>query len=201
MTVSATATGTAGGNSGLKIYGNNISNVNLGITVVGPTAAADNNDPLDIGGAALATGNTLTDYGTTGTFSGYANVSATVNGILVRTQETIMSLTTQWRAPTVARRLQLCAAFTSRPYNAPTGTFANTINHNSVSLRSAVPAGAMNGILVEATTNSTSSTLNIDNNDFNTTTHTVAVERHDHGAAKCQHGSQSEHQQQHVYQP
>ena len=52
VTVSATATGAAGGNSGLKIYGNNISNVNLGITVVGPTAAVDNNDPLDIGGAA-----------------------------------------------------------------------------------------------------------------------------------------------------
>jgi hypothetical protein len=67
-----------------------------------------------------------------------------------------------------------CAAFTFGFHNAPTGTFA-TINHNSVSVRSAVPAGTMNGIMVEATTNSASSTLNIDNNDFNTITHTVAA--------------------------
>jgi hypothetical protein len=59
--------------------------------------------------------------------------------------------------------------------NAPTGTFASTINHNSVSVRSGLAAGAMNGIMVEATTNSASSTLNIDNNDFNTITHTVVA--------------------------
>ena len=147
VTVSATATGAAGGNSGLKIYGNNISNVNQGITVVGPTAAVDNNDPLDIGGAALATGNTLTDYGTTGTFSGYANVSATVNGILVRNTRNYnvsYNTVTSSNGGTTVGTLRgiYVPAFT----NAPTGTFANTINHNSVSLRSAVAAGAMNGI-------------------------------------------------------
>ena len=81
-TTSATATTTAGGNSGLKIYSNTIINVNLGIVVVGPTALADANTGLEIGGTSL--GNSITNFGTTGTFSGYANVSGTVNGILIR---------------------------------------------------------------------------------------------------------------------
>jgi hypothetical protein len=72
VTVSATATG-AGGNSGLKIYTNSISNVNWGITVVGPTAAVDNNDPLDIGRGPV-TGNP-DRLRHNRTFSGYANVS------------------------------------------------------------------------------------------------------------------------------
>src|SRR5207302_237732 len=71
VTTSATATGTAGGNSGLKIYNNNINNVNNGIAIVGPTAAADNNNGIDIGGSSAATGNTISNFGNTGTFSGY----------------------------------------------------------------------------------------------------------------------------------
>ena len=85
VTTSATATGAAGGNENLKVYGNSISNVNMGVVHIGPTAAADQNITADIGGAALATGNTITDFGTTTTgLSSYANVSATINGILVR---------------------------------------------------------------------------------------------------------------------
>jgi trimeric autotransporter adhesin len=82
-TTVATATTTAGGNSGLAIKGNTITDVNNGIIVVGPTAAADHNEGLTIGGS-ITDANSITDYGTTGTFSGYANVSGTVNGILVR---------------------------------------------------------------------------------------------------------------------
>src|SRR5205085_2944699 len=81
IATSATATTTAGGNSRLTITGNTISNVNTGITVVGPTAAADNNDGLIIGGAGL--GNTITNFGTAAALSSYANVSGTVYGILV----------------------------------------------------------------------------------------------------------------------
>ncbi len=176
VTVSATATGAAGGNSGLKIYGNNISNVNhwessslarrrRWITTIA----------LDIGGAALATGNSVTDYGTTGTFSGYANVSGTVNGILVRnTKNYNVSYNTVASSNGGTTVGTLRGIYVPAFSNAPTGTFANTINHNSVSVRSGLVAGAMNGIQVEATTNSATSTLNIDNNDFNNITHTVA---------------------------
>src|SRR5206468_8185188 len=86
VTASATATGAAGGNSGLKLYVNNISNVNQGIVVVGPTAAADHNDGIEIGGSA-PNANTITDFGTTNSYSAYANISSgtlSVSGILLR---------------------------------------------------------------------------------------------------------------------
>jgi len=71
ISTGGSATTTAGGNSGLKVYGNTISNVYAGIVVVGPTAAADFNTGIDIGGASLSTGNTITNFSTNGTMSSY----------------------------------------------------------------------------------------------------------------------------------
>ena len=57
VTTSASATTTAGGNSGLKVYGNAISNVNNGILVLGPTAVAGWwQDPLAYGRAGAGSG-------------------------------------------------------------------------------------------------------------------------------------------------
>ena len=83
VTTAATATGALGGTHNLKIYSNNISNINTGLLVVGPTAAADQNQGLEIGGTSPL-GNIISNFGTTGTFSGYSNVSGTVNGLQVR---------------------------------------------------------------------------------------------------------------------
>ena len=53
--------------------------------VVGPTAAADQNDGLDIGGTMAGTANNVTNFGTTPTFTTFARrFHGTVNGILVR---------------------------------------------------------------------------------------------------------------------
>ena len=84
----ASATGTGGGNSGLRIYSNTIGNVNQGIVIVGPAAAADANTGIEIGGAGL--GNTITNFGTTSTFSTYANVSTTT--VMVSWLEILMDL-------------------------------------------------------------------------------------------------------------
>lgn len=175
VSTSATATTTAGGNTGLKIYGNTISNVNNGIIVVGPTAAADHNNGVDIGGTGGAQANTITNYGTTGTFSTFANVSGTVNGILVRNTinanisfNTITSSVGGVTAGTL-NGIQVQAATT-----APTATFTNTINNNIISLRSGLASGAINGITYPSGSASTTSTLNINGNDFNTFGHTVA---------------------------
>ncbi len=51
----------------------------------------------------------------------------------------------------------------------------NSINNNTLSLRSAVAAGAINGLNIAGTSASATSTLNINNNDFNTFGHTVAA--------------------------
>jgi len=175
VTTAATATTAAGGNSGMKVYSNTISNVNMGIVVVGPTAAADANTGIEIGGSST-TGNTITNFGTTGTFSGYANVSGTVNGILVRNSNgfnisynTITSSNGGVTAGTL-NGIQVPAAS-----NLPTGTFTNTINSNTIALTSGLITGAINGILFSYPTGSasTTSTLNVNNNNFTAATYSA----------------------------
>ena len=170
---SATAT-TGGGNSGLAITGNSITDVNNGIVVVGPTAAADHNDVITIGGSA-GNANTITNFGTTGTFSSFANVSGTVNGILVRNSKNFTvsynTVTSSNGGVTVGTLNGIQVPTFS---NAPTGTFTNSISNNTLSLRGAVASGAITGINHGGTSGSATSTLNINNNDFNTFGPTVA---------------------------
>lgn len=175
VTTSATATTAAGGNSGLKVYGNTINNVNQGIVVVGPTGIADANDGVDIGGTGGAQANSVTNYGTTGTFSGYANVSGTVNGILVRnatsinvSYNTISSSVGGVTAGTL-NGIQL-PAFSATP----SGTFTQNINSNIISLQSGLITGAMNGINLAGVAANLTSTVNINNNNFSNFGHTVA---------------------------
>ncbi|MBL8000498.1 MAG: T9SS type A sorting domain-containing protein [Flavobacteriales bacterium] len=176
VTTSATATTTAGGNSGLKVYGNTITNVNQGIVVIGPTAAADMNTGIDIGGSSLAQGNTITNWGTTGTFSGYVNISGTLNCILIRNavgfNVSYNTLTSSVGGNTVtaSQRSIFIPAFS----NTPSGTFTNTINNNTLSLQSGIASGSLNGIINETTTGTATSSLNISNNNFQTWGHTAA---------------------------
>lgn len=171
----ATATTTAGGNSGLKVYGNAISNVNLGIVVVGPTAAADANTGIDIGGSSLATGNIISNFGTTGTFSGYINVSGTVNGILVRnsngTNISYNTITSSNGGVTAGTLNGIQVAASS---NTPTATFTNTITYNTISLQSGAATGGINGITYPSGSASATSIANVTNNDFTRLNHSVA---------------------------
>ncbi len=176
VTTSATATGAAGGNENLKVYGNNISNVNMGIVHIGPTAAADQNITADIGGAALATGNTITDFGTTTTgLSSYANLSATINGILVRNTKSFnisFNTVNSSNGGVVVGTLNGIQIPASS--NAPTGVLTQTINNNSISLRPGAIGIAMVGITMPSTSVNATTTCSINNNDFNTFGHTVA---------------------------
>lgn len=176
VTTSATATTAAGGNDNIKVYTNIITDCNNGIVHVGPTAAADQNTATDIGGTTGGTGNTLTNIGTNGTFSGYANVSGTVNGILVRNSRNFNisrnSITMSNGGVTVTgtiNGIQIPAAS-----NAPTGTLTQTINNNSISVRGGNVANVLNGINLPSTSVNATTTNNINNNDFNTFGHTVA---------------------------
>ncbi|MBL8008183.1 MAG: T9SS type A sorting domain-containing protein [Ignavibacteria bacterium] len=169
VTTSATATTSNGGNSNLSIYNNQINNVNIGIVVVGPTAAADHNQGLDIGGTAVSKANRITDYGTTGTFSGYANVSGTVNGILVRntvnfnvSNNTVRSSIGGTTAGTL--RSIYVPSFT----NAPTGAITNTISKNTISVQHGLATGTLQGINVESSTGNATSTIIIRENEIDT---------------------------------
>ena len=148
----------------------------MGIVHIGPTAAADQNTTADIGGAALATGNTITNFGTTTTgLSAYANLSVTINGILVRnTKNFNISFNTvnSSNGGVVVGTLNGIQIPASSV--APTGTLTQTINNNSISLRPGAIGIAMVGINMPSTSVNATTTCSINNNDFNTFGHTVA---------------------------
>ena len=168
-TTSASATTTAGGNSGLKVYGNTISNVNQGIVVVGPTAAADLMTGVDIGGSSSTTGNIISNFGTAVQASSYANVSGTINGILIRNAigfNVSYNTITSSNGGVSAASTTLRGIFINAASNTPTGTFVNSINNNTIALTHGFTSGTIQGVTVEATTGSATSTQNINNNNF-----------------------------------
>ncbi|HRS39695.1 MAG TPA: hypothetical protein P5292_10985, partial [Bacteroidia bacterium] len=175
---SATATGAAGAHDSLRVYTNNISNVNNGIVVVGPTAAADQADYVDIGGSSAGTGNTISNYGNTGTFSSYANVSGTVYGILVRNTRNINvqynSITSSNTTGALTSSGTLRGIYVPSFSVAPTGTNSQVISNNTISVTTGVATGTLHGISVEATTGNATTSLTINTNTFQNCGHNVA---------------------------
>ena len=179
VNVSATATGATGGNNNLRVYGNTIADVNQGIVHVGPTAAADHNNTADIGGTTALQGNTITNFGRTGTFSSFVNVSGSVNGILVRNTRNFNiswnTITSQNSGPLLGTLNGIQIPDASNPV---IGTLTQTINNNSLSLQKGSTSG-INGITMTGagsgnSVNSTT-TCNMNGNNFHTFGHTVST--------------------------
>ncbi len=163
----------SGDNSNLILHGNNISNVNIGIAVVGVPAFMGTG--LNIGGSSLATANTISDFGTTGTFSSYSRVSGTVNGILVTNQSganvSYNSITSS-NGGTTAGTLRGIFFATSGTLTYPASANTSTISNNTISLKTAVASGTSEGIRNDIGENVYTS-LVITNNDFNNFTNTA----------------------------
>jgi hypothetical protein len=158
-----------GSNNNLKIVSNIITDVNNGICIVGSPSPADHNEGIIIGGLPLE-GNTISDFGTTGTFSAYNAVSTTVNGVLVRNTKnfTITNnlITSSNGGVSVTGNIRGICNMSSTGGNAPLGTFINTISNNAISITGGNVANTLSGIVSENLTGSVSSTLNINNNRF-----------------------------------
>ncbi|MCB0728987.1 MAG: hypothetical protein KDD00_16090, partial [Ignavibacteriae bacterium] len=177
-TVNASSITAAGNNSNLKIYGNTISNVNIGIVNAGPAGATDINILLDIGGTTPAQGNSITNFGTTGTHSPFTSIpSSVVYGIYVQytvniniSNNTIISSNGGTTVGASLGGINIDGFFFDT-----SGTFSTVINKNSISLRSGLGTMSIVGITVTQTSTTPSSSVSITNNDFNTTTHTVAA--------------------------
>ncbi|MBP7168514.1 MAG: hypothetical protein KBB64_12710, partial [Bacteroidia bacterium] len=170
ISTSATATGVAGANDSLRIYGNNISNVNIGMVYIGPTAAADQSDWLDIGGSSGTTANTITNYGNTGTFSAYVNVSGTVYGMLVRNVRNFNvsynNITSSNTTGALTSAGTLYGIHVPSYSNAPTGTNVQTISHNSISVTSGVASGSVYGVYMPSASGNATTSLSITFNDL-----------------------------------
>ena len=164
-TVSADITSASGSNSFNKVYGNAISNVNLGITFIGSNIAANMDAGNDIGGPSALTGNTITNWGTAAATSSYVSNSGTIYGILMNHQtgenvsyNTITSATVSGTA--VAFRGILKAYTTT----APAGTFTSTISNNTITMTSGFTSGAFECIASTGMVALSTATLNINNN-------------------------------------
>jgi hypothetical protein len=174
ISTTADITAATGANDNTKIYSNNISNVNNGIVIVGSTTAAYMNTGIDIGGTSAGTANTVSNYGLTGAFSGYISVSGSVMGINVNNSLNVNISYNSVTCPGLNTAGTVYGIYNQMSGTAPTtgGPYTNTISHNTLSIKSGVIAGAINGILNAAG----SSVINYDvsYNDFNNFGHTVA---------------------------
>lgn len=140
-------TATTGSNSDNKIYGNTISNVNLGISFVGSNLAANMDTNNDIGGSSALTGNNISDWGGAGVLSGYISVSGTSFGIYSNHQigENISNnvLVSAVVAGTAVSHRGILKDYTTAQ---PSGTFTTTISNNTITLSSAFTSGVFEGI-------------------------------------------------------
>lgn len=160
---------TAGSNSGLKVYGNTIRNINFGLVVIGPQSGYYHNTGIDIGGNASGTGNTISNFGTTATFSSYANVPTSVNGILVKNSigfNVSYNNITSSNGGVSADANTLRGIFIALPSYSAVGTFTNKINNNTIALTHGFNSGTIQGIASNNGNGTATSTLNINNNNF-----------------------------------
>ena len=165
-TAASDATSPAGSNSNNKIYGNSISNVNLGISFVGANLAANMDTNNDIGGSSTLTGNNISDWGGAAAVSGYISVSGTSFGIYSNHQI----------GDNISNNVLVSAIVSGTPVShrgifkdytttQPSGTFTSTISNNTITLSSAFVSGVFEGIKSQGITPAlATATINLNGN-------------------------------------
>lgn len=154
-------------NSGNKIYGNNISNVNMGITMVGSAVAAQMDIGNDVGGTSAATGNIITNWGSTGpAITVNINSSGTYHGIFMNHQVSDnVSYNTITSAVLNGTTADIHAIYKRYASGAPSGTFTSTINNNTITVTNNLTGTSdFRLIFTSGITTASVATLNINNN-------------------------------------
>ena len=155
----------AGANNNNKVYGNIISNVNYGIVFVGSGTAANMDVGNDIGGSSVATGNTLTNWGTNTVNSGaFTSVSTTMWGIYINHQTGVGVCYNSLTSATGIITTTLRGIFTDFSVATPTGTFTNSITNNTITNNSAATSGTFECIRNQGMTALSTATVNINSN-------------------------------------
>jgi hypothetical protein len=155
-----------GPNSNNKIYGNNISNVNMGICMVGSSVIANMDTGNDIGGTGSSSGNTISNWGGQAQSSTFVNNSGTSYGIYLNNQkDENSSYNSLVSAATTGSGITFRGIF--KDYNnQPTGSFTSTISNNTISLNSGFTgATTIEGIHCRGISSPiTTASININNN-------------------------------------
>ncbi len=169
----APANSLGGAHSNLSITRNTISGVAHGIAVVGSNLSLAHTDTVTIGGNN-ADANTITNFGNAGLSSVFAGLfSAQTNGILLRNCKNFnvsfnaLSSATAAPLPTA----NLLGVHVGNYVNAITGTHTNNISSNTFNLSNTNKN--MFGIAMDANSDSSGSTLQVNNNRFLSATLTI----------------------------
>lgn len=164
-TTLADITAATGANSGNKVYGNTISNVNYGITFIGSGTPAQMDSGNDIGGSAAITGNTITNWGGLAQSATFVSNSATSYCIYLNHQTADnISYNTVSSATVTGTSVAFRGIFKDYASAAPTGTFASTVTNNTVTLKSAFTSGTFEAIRSQGMTSLPTATITISNN-------------------------------------
>jgi hypothetical protein len=159
-----------GSNSYNRFYGNTISNVNMGITIIGSSNSAYHDVGNDIGGSAAATGNTITGWGENSTYWNYVSVTSERYAIFTNHQisdniayNTVVSGNISGSSNTN----NIKAIFKDYSSGPPVGTFTSTITNNTVTVTdnfTTTSSLAVYGIMSSGITSLSTATININNN-------------------------------------
>jgi hypothetical protein len=159
-----TTTSVGGEHNNITITKNIINDVNLPISFVGSTSAANSqNDGIIIGGSG--NGNTITNFGRVQANGGFINVTSNIYGVNIRNSKNYNVSNNSFTSVTTAALSSLSAVFVDGYNNPPTGTNNINIDSNSISLGCASCA-AINSINVSSLSG-TATSVNINKNDFN----------------------------------
>lgn len=169
INITADVTSTAGANSNNNIYGNAISNVNMGIAFIGSGDAGFMDLGNDIGGASVATANTITNWGGLPAGSIYISNSGSCYGIFLNNQKNETASFNTITSSTVSGTSVAMRGIFKTYATVPTGTFTSSITNNVIRINHNFSSGVMNGIRSEGiSTPLSTATININNNRFQT---------------------------------
>jgi hypothetical protein len=142
-TTSAPVTATTGTNSNNKFYSNAISNVNMGIALIGCQDVNFMDTGNDVGGSSAATGNTITNWGGLVQTTSYASSTGTCYGINSDNQkDENISFNTITSAAVSGTTVTMRGIFKDFN-NTPTGTFTTTISNNTITITDNFTSGTL----------------------------------------------------------
>jgi hypothetical protein len=156
---------TTGPNSGNKVYGNTISNVNMGVAFIGTSAAANQDFGNDVGGTSTGTGNIISNWGGAAAASGYVSNSLSSYCIYMNHQTADnVSYNTITSAAVSGTSVAFRGIFKEYLVSAPTGTFTTNITNNTVTMTSGFTTGVFEAIRSQGMTALPAATININGN-------------------------------------
>jgi hypothetical protein len=161
----ADITAATGANNNNKVYGNTISNVNMGVSFIGSGTAAYQDMGNDIGGASASTGNVITNWGGAAATGTYPSNSGTSYCILMNHQVADnISYNTITSATVTGTSVSFRGILKDYTGTAPTGTFVSTVTNNTVTLKSGFTSGTFEAIRSQGMTSLSTATITISDN-------------------------------------